>query len=497
MNRRTFLRASLLQAAASAMTTGCRRKGEENPPSSVVVIGGGLAGLCAAYELRSRGWEVTLLEARDRVGGRVYTVRGWADDQHAEAGAEFIDARRVHTELHHYLEDFGLETEDVGYDALDSGWILDGEIVYDEDLEEALGSQVMDDIDRFWEALEDLYWEMDDPEDPTATPDAEALDRTSVADWLDTLDLHATARLMIDQSLRGEYDEPSRLSLLFLMQQELVYDDVKDSEFEAFRVKGGNGLLPEAFALALAGVVQLERPVTAVEIYDDGVVVRTAEGDVTAAYVIVAAPLPALRDVEFTPHLPDAVNGAVETLNYGPHSKVLMQFSRRFWLDEDISEIATDGDYGWLWEGTDQQDGDAGIFLGYASGAYADALAAQGEAQRLAAALDQIEAVFPGAGDLLLDTHVQTWPLEVYTGGGYSAWGVGQLVDYWEALREEGGRMLFAGEHTDSFTGFMEGALRSGQRAARALSGASDIGSGRARIAGPRRRWRRKLRRQN
>src|SRR3954469_4829288 len=111
----------------------------------VVVVGAGLAGLAAAYELRRAGFEVVLLEARGRVGGRVHTVR-FPDGQHAEAGGEYIDA--IHTTMRRYVRHCGLRLEDVRLQGSDlpGAAFLDGRR---HTFDAAFDGVVQDEVDRF------------------------------------------------------------------------------------------------------------------------------------------------------------------------------------------------------------------------------------------------------------------------------------------------------------------------------------------------------------
>lgn len=443
-------------------------------PGNVIVVGAGLAGLTAALNLHEAGWTVTVLEGRGRVGGRVNTVtKSFSDGLYAEGGGEFIDAERVHTEMHAYIKRFDLEIEDVGYDEFDSAYYINEQLFPYEEAEEILGEDVIADIDRFWEETESLAEQIDDMEDPTTSPNAAELDSRTAADWLDELELHPTARLIVDHGLRGEYDEPSRLSLLFLAQQLALYADVEDDEFEAHRIKGGNNLLPEAMTSALDGAVELNSRVTAVTVDDTGVTVTHQRGESKADYVIITAAFPTIRDIAFDPPLPDALQKAVNELNYGSHTKTLLQYERRFWLDEELSgDTESELPVGWTWECTDQQEGDLGIMSTYTSGTFADEYLALGKEELIEEMVNQIETMYPGSKDIFQVGRAVVWPNTPFNGGAYSAYAPGQVMGFWNLIRQPHGRIYFAGEHTDTlFVGFMEGAIRSGQRVARELIG--------------------------
>lgn len=476
LSRQAFLQLLMTSVAAGTLAPPAALAAPAAP--RVVVIGAGLAGLVAAYELQQQGCAVTVLEARERVGGRVYTLRdGFANGQYAEAGGEYIDSFHVHRQMHHYVQALGLRLSLV-HSAPSEGiyFVRQQRCAFsDPALAGVFGQHVVDEIDRFWITLALLA--RDACRNPDWLTAATPWDHQSVAAWMETLALDPLAQELIEQSLRGEMDEPDQLSMLFLMEQAVLYDKVPDQRLEMYRIQGGNDQLPQALAQALGGQLKLNCPVTAIEQTAAGVRVTHAQGSEAADYGVIATPLPPLRAVAFSPALPEVVEGAIATLNYGAHIKVMVQFNERLWKTryQSTGLTITDLPIGFATDSTVLQPGQSGILTAYISGKYGEALLPLSQEQRIQTVLDQYEAIYPGCRRHVKTVQTAVWPQERYSGGSYSNYGPGQFTPYWSALRQAHGRLYFAGEHTDYFVGYMEGAVRSGQRVARQIRAAHTL----------------------
>jgi monoamine oxidase len=437
----------------------------------VLVVGAGLAGLTAAYELQRAGWGVTVCEAQSQVGGRVKTVRsGFAQGQWAEAGAEFIDAPQVHPQIHHYISHFQLGLEPVARDGLDGAYYLDQQRFGFAELSARYGNTVEAELERFRQAARALGEPAIDLDQLANQPEVQALDGQSIATWLDQLAFAPVARRLVDNYLRDEFGEPDHISLLTLAHDATLYGQVAEADLMVYRIQGGNDRLPAALAEALHRPVQLNTPITAISLTENGVQASHAHGELTADYLILAAPLPALRRVVFTPALPSLLTQAITDLSYATHVKVLLQYSQRFWQTLGLSgEIVTDLPLGCVWEATGSQAGTMGILVTYTSGCFGEQFEALEDAQRIKRAVAELEAIYPGSYRQVTAATTYAWNQHPYIGGAFSMPAPGQLSAFWGALRQPHGRLYFAGEHTDAYFGYMEGAIRSGQRVAQQL----------------------------
>lgn len=484
--RRRAIGLAVGAAASAVVVAGCssdsdgagapsqEMRGIDPARGRVIVVGAGLAGLTAALDLVDAGWDVVVLEARDRVGGRVHTVRGEAFTKglHAEAGGESIDAD--HTALLAMIDRFDLETED-----RPPNKVLDGltrwrdQRVKTADFAALRGGKVGQDYERYYAALDEIAPDID-PDHPEQVDGADELDARSLASFVDELDLIPEARFLVDADNRGEFNaEATDVSLLFVAQQWAVGTEIADEDVEAMRIAGGNDRLPKAMAEELGDVVVTRAPVTKVRHTDDGVTVTAGGEEYRGAWLVLACPFVPLRAVAFEPDLPDEVAAAISGLELGHAAKVTIQYDARLWADDDSGATSgftvSDQPFGIAWSPTDSYgdpDG-AGLLTAFLTGDGAATAEAQTDAERIASVSEQFDDTYPGLADEEAG-HQATiaWVKERYTGGGYAVPHPGQMAAFWPVIRSGTGRIRFAGEHTEPLAGYMESAVRSGHRIA-------------------------------
>jgi monoamine oxidase len=455
----------------------------------VVVVGAGLAGTTAAYRLAQNGVHVRLFEARDRIGGRCWTARGFADGQTAEHGGEFIDTRHVH--LRGLAAELGLQLDDLWKGdvsgSVSPSWINGHYFPY-----ARVGAQT----DRISAAItaqarrlgvigaggkaSDLAYSYG-----TATAQAQQMDELNMREWIDqhVPGVPGDVKTFLDQTMSGWYGlDMAGLSALNWIDFLVIPSPGGD---ERWHVKHGNDQVPVLAASALpAGTVQLESPLRAVIKRADGTYELRFGGSasstpVIADRVIITLPWTTLRDVDlegagFSGYRMTAIG----ELGMGTDVKLLLQYSQRPAAFR-VHGAPWSGTVNYAnpnyatWDSAPTQPGTAGLITVYAGGSGSQAFAstayhAWAPRDLTATIVGQLDHVVPGTGKQFNGkAWLDYWTGDPWTRGSYAAYTPGQMTKYWGYAGIPEGNVHFAGEHTSTYSqGFLNGGVESGQRAA-------------------------------
>ena len=427
----------------------------------VIVAGAGLAGLTAARELAMHGAAVHVVEARSRIGGRVWTLRRPGEAAHLEAGGEFID--QEHEAARALVKAVGLTLKRVLGSGFGAALSVGGAI-------RRTRSERAP-----WTQLNRLL----KPE-ATAFKDAGCDWNSAVAEVIAAESLQELFRRRRAQprvramatALRGFYlADPDQLSALIAVEQSATSGTPGRSPM--YRIAGGNDQLPDALLRTLpSNALSLATAVRAVTTGETGVrvTVNTAQGrqaELRGDYAILALPAPLLRECRITPPLDEVRQAALAHLPNGPATKAFLQFNRPWWRRPNMPRaFGTNLPCGAVWDGAEEQRGVAVLTLlggGRASGTLQEAMRSATSRRNALAWLGPSVA-----GQLLGDPIV--WERDPWARGGYAVFGPEFEPRWRDPLAHNHGRILFAGEHTSRrWQGFMNGAIESGMAAVRTL----------------------------
>jgi monoamine oxidase len=448
--------------ASSAAAAG--RTGDLPAAVDVVVVGAGLSGLVAAREVAAAGRSVAVVEARDRVGGRVLNHRLDSGGV-VESGAAFVGPTQDH--ILALADDLGIETFKE---------YAKGNNVY------AKGDQTMEYTDAATLQLRIDQMAKEVPVDaPWDAPKAAQWDGICLHDWIESNTVNPQTGNLLLSYLQPTFGTDAReVSLLFFLwyiagagneDNRGTFERSSDTAGGAqdSRIVGGSQRIPLELARQLGDVVALEAPVRRIDQTDDAVTVTTDRGPVRASKAIIATPPPMVTAIDWHPLLPPKRQQLMARLTMGTLMKCDAVYETPFWRADGRSGMGL-ADSGAVRVCFDNSPPDAGVgvLLAFVGGSTWREYGTLPLDERRAAVLDGFARLFGPKAREPIEYVEHDWTQERWTlGSPVASAGTGTTVAFGDQIRAPFGRVHWAGTETSTYwAGFMDGAVRAGKRAA-------------------------------
>jgi monoamine oxidase len=470
----------------------------------VIVIGAGVAGLRCAHRLRHSGITAQVYEAADRIGGRTFSVTNFfSDGQVAEHGGEFISTE--HSATRNLARSLGLRLE-----VINGGELPGGEEVYRIDDEFYTYAEASADWLVARRAFRDELHAAPWPQNfDSFTPRGRELDHISVPDWFDPAHRLSNpilaefgprsrfARLMqtnVISEYGGSPGAQPALNLLYLLAWNPRHSlSPLSGTDEKYHVRGGNEQLARRMAADLpSGSVHTNRPLTAITGEAGGpYTCHFASGSrAVADHLVLALPFRMLREVEIDRRIWQAFRPqkrfAISSMPIGTNAKLQVQANTRPWsqvitakgqqIQANGVAYSDPGGFQVVWDGSVASPSRRGVLVDYLGGRKGRQLQGPGafgvaHGADVTAFLAAIEPVFPGTTAAYNGRALKSsWVDDPWHRGAYSHWGIGHYTGFSGAEGLQEGAIHFCGEHTSvDYQGFIEGAVRSGERVAREI----------------------------
>ena len=459
---------------------------------SLAIIGAGIAGLTTALTLQDAGFDCTLYEASDRIGGRIHSdTTTWDDSLVTEWCGQLID--KGQETLCSLIQRFGLQTTE----SKQTNPPQARNIAYFQSHYYSLQEQ---DFPPVYEIMSKQATEASYPTTyQHYTALGYELDHLSAYDWIEHYikgGHRSPIGSLLETACTGLYGlesrEQSSLNLVYLLGLQPPDLFVSGTGIgRSFRIAGGNQRLPETIAHYLPKEsINLKHRLIAIKRNSNASVTLTFETNngniqVNCDHAVLTLPFSTLRHVDYSQAGFDELKQtAITQLGYGTNSKLFLQFDTRYWREQGVwpqpnnGFITTNLDIRVLWDSTQGQEGEKGVLVSFTGGTIGASYASDkpyvtsNESEQVreyaCQSLAQLEQVLPGISAHYTGKAALSYPTgDPHALGSYSCWRIGQYTLFagYEGVRQ--GPIHFAGEHCSvQAQGYMEGGASEGIRAA-------------------------------
>lgn len=473
-SRRSFLYGASAMFATAAFAKAPKGGGQPEK-LDVIVVGAGLAGLNAAHVLESQGLKVAVVEANDRVGGRLRT--GHAEGYYAELGGSEVGP--LYGRVRNACAQFNVGLTDQGAKATPFVLNLEGQMIRPQDWAASSANHTIGAEREILPFLiqNRLFFDWVPFEDPADWLEPKYYEHDmSAAAYMRMKGVSEAAIKLADVDLNG----PSLHSVSAMS----IFRDLARIKVEGFRdptkpqygagnnnkshyVVGGSDMLPKAMAAALKGRVMLNSPVAAIDQTAEETEVRLVNGErLRARFVVMAAPFSAVRNINFTPGLPTAQANAVHGAIYSATTQFHFRVLKPFWEADGLPPSMWSDRYFERAFVMNNRGGEHGSLIVWMNGDGATRLNSMDLPTQRAFILAELAQTRPSIAGALEPLVEYSWEKNPYVGGNKHCFAAGQVKMFAREMALPHGRIHFAGEHLRRMEPGMESAMETAEIAA-------------------------------